>query len=104
MVDTHFGHYGMGYLALDEIIDEFAWAYPLLKTVKANIRAALARISAVTDSVPAAMRRSLSVHREVALAVIEVRATNARTAMIKLCEAVADDVKTARGDNLGKVE
>ena len=24
MVDTHFGRYGMGHLALDEIIDEFA--------------------------------------------------------------------------------
>ena len=69
----------------------------------ANIRAALARISTVTDSVPVAMRRSLSAYREVA-AVIEARATDARTAMIELCEAVVNDAQTAMGDNSGKVE
>ena len=77
---------------------------PFLKTVTANIGAALARSRTVTDSVPGAMRRSLSAHRKVALAVIEGRAADARTAMIELCEAVADDVQTAMGDNSGKVE
>jgi hypothetical protein len=71
--------------------------------VTVNIRAALARISTVTDSFLAAMRRPLSAHREVA-AVFEARATDARTAMIELCEAVANDAKTAMGDNSGKVE
>ena len=35
---------------------------------------------------------------------IEARATDARTAMIELCEAVANDAQTAMGDNSGKVE
>jgi len=72
--------------------------------VTANIGAALAWSRTVSDSVPRAMRRSLSAHRKVALAVIEERAADARTAMIELCEAVADDVKTAMGDNSEKVE
>tara|TARA_B100000900_G_scaffold255849_1_gene218018 strand:- start:3084 stop:3206 length:123 start_codon:yes stop_codon:yes gene_type:complete len=39
-----------------------------------------------------------------ALTLIEVRATDARTAIIELCEAFADDVETAMGENSGKVE
>tara|TARA_B100000212_G_scaffold342594_1_gene331054 strand:+ start:31268 stop:31390 length:123 start_codon:yes stop_codon:yes gene_type:complete len=39
-----------------------------------------------------------------ALTLIEVRATDARNAMIELCEAFGDDVQTAMGDNSGKVE
>lgn len=71
---------------------------PFLKSVTANIGAALALSRTVTDSVPGAMRRSLPSHQKVALAVIEGRAADAKAAMIELCEGVAEDVETALGD------
>jgi len=72
---------------------------PFLKTVTANISAALAVSRTVTDSVPGAMRRSIPAHRKVALAVAEGRAEDARIAMMDLCEGVAEDVETALGDS-----
>lgn len=72
---------------------------PFLQSVTANIGAALALSRTVTDSVPGAMRRSLPTHRKVALAVIEGRAVDARSAMIELCEGIAEDVETAMGDS-----
>lgn len=71
---------------------------PFIKTVTANIGAALALSRTVTDSVPGALRRSLPIHQKVAMAVVEARSADAKAAMIELCEGVAEDVETALGD------
>ncbi len=71
---------------------------PFLQSVTANIGAALALSRTVTDGVPGALRRSLPNHRKVALAVVEGRTLDARSAMLALCEGVAEDVEKALGD------
>ncbi len=96
-----------GELSLEECVDiDMAFhgsifsasGNPFLRTITANIGAALALSRTVTDRVPGAMRRSIPAHRKVALAVVEGRAEDARQAMVELCAIVAEDVDTAFGD------